>query len=94
MRISVAEAKDHLPELIQRAEAGDEVILTGNGQAAVRLVPESTAAEAVPKLEVSPEEFKRRMAILNRIQAEAKPTPGPSAARSQDFLYNEDGLPG
>ena len=36
-----------------------------------------------------------RRKILEEIRASggAKATPGPSAARSQDFLYDEDGLP-
>ena len=29
-----------------------------------------------------------------RASGGAAATPGPSAARSQDFLYDEDGLPG
>jgi prevent-host-death family protein len=37
MRISVTEAKGQLTDLVRRAEAGDEVILTRHGQAAVRL---------------------------------------------------------
>jgi hypothetical protein len=34
-------------------------------------------------------------AAIEKLQASAaaKVTPGPSAARSQDFLYDEDGLP-
>ena len=39
MRISVTEAKGQLTELVRRAEAGDEVVLTRHGQAVVRLVP-------------------------------------------------------
>jgi prevent-host-death family protein len=36
VRISVTEAKGQLTELVRRAEAGDEVILTRHGHAAVR----------------------------------------------------------
>lgn len=39
MRISVTDAKEQLAELVGRAGAGDEVILTRHGQEAVRLVP-------------------------------------------------------
>ena len=39
MHVSVTEAKAQLTELVRRAEAGDEVILTRHGHAAVRLVP-------------------------------------------------------
>jgi prevent-host-death family protein len=85
MRISVSEAKGQLTELVRRAEAGDEVILTRHGQPAVRLV-------AVRKRRLNPGERKR---ILEQISAAgaAKASPGPSAARSQDFLYDEYGLP-
>jgi hypothetical protein len=38
---------------------------------------------------------KSRRAIIEAVQrsATAKAKPGPSAARSQDFLYGDDGLP-
>ena len=39
MQISVTEAKGQLTELVRRAEAGADVILTRHGQARVRLVP-------------------------------------------------------
>lgn len=85
MRVSVTEAKGQLTELVRRAEAGDEVILTRHGHAAVRLVPIRTAPDR-----------KSRRALLEAVRASAsvKATDGPSAARSQDFLYGDDGLPG
>jgi len=85
MRISVTEAKGQLTELVRRAEAGDEVILTRHGEEVVRLMP-------VKKARLSAE---ARRKLLGEFQAaaSAKVTPGPSAARSQDFLYDEDGLP-
>jgi prevent-host-death family protein len=85
MKMSVTDAKGQLTELVRRAEAGDEVILTRHGHAAVRLVP----VKAVP-------DGKSRRALLEGIRASAaaKVAAGPSAARSQDFLYGDDGLPG
>ncbi len=84
MRISVTEAKGQLTELVRRAEAGEEVVLTRHGQTAVKLVP--------MKAKLSPEE---KGAIIDAIrkQAAKKAKPGPSAARSQDFLYDKHGLP-
>ncbi len=84
MQISVSDAKGQLTELVRRAEAGDDVILTRHGQAAVRLVP------ITPK-----PDFAARGKLIAAIQksAAAKITPGPNAARSQDFLYGEDGMP-
>ncbi len=84
MRVSVTDAKGQLTELVRRAEAGDEVILTRHGHAAVRLVPVKPA----PNLE-----SRRTLLEAVRASAAAKATPGPSAARSQDFLYGDDGLP-
>jgi prevent-host-death family protein len=85
MRISVSDAKAQLTDLVRRAEAGDEVVLTRHGHAAVRLVPVKV-----------PRDTKSRRALLERARSSgsAKATKGPSAARSQDFLYGEDGLPG
>ncbi len=84
MQISVTDAKGQLTELVRRAEAGDEVILTRHGHAAVRLVPVNAVSDR-----------KSRRALLEavRISAAAKASTGPSAARSQDFLYGDDGLP-
>ncbi len=85
MRVSVSEAKGQLTDLVRRAEAGDEVILTRHGHAAVRLVP-VTAAPG----------HRSRRALLESVRgsAAAKATAGPPAARSQDLLYDRDGLPG
>ncbi|HEV8015320.1 MAG TPA: type II toxin-antitoxin system prevent-host-death family antitoxin [Stellaceae bacterium] len=83
-QVSVTEAKAQLTELVRRAEAGDEVVLTRHGHAAVRLVPVKTVPDR-----------KSRRAILEDVRASgsAKATAGASAARSQDFLYGDDGLP-
>jgi len=85
MKVSVTEAKAQLTQLVRRAEAGGEVILTRHGQAAVRLVPMKAVRNR-----------KARRTLLETIRTAgaAKAKPGPSAARSQDFLYGGDGLPG
>lgn len=85
MRISVTDAKGQLTDLVRRAEAGDEIILTRHGQAAVRLVP-------VKKVRL---DAKARRDLLDAVRASGsgKASPGPSAPRSQDFLYDENGLP-
>jgi prevent-host-death family protein len=84
VKISVSQAKGQLTDLVRRAEAGEEVVLTRHGHEAVRLVPARAPVDAV-----------RRRAIIEAIQASAagKALPGPEAARSQDFLYGDDGLP-
>ncbi|HEY3887491.1 MAG TPA: type II toxin-antitoxin system prevent-host-death family antitoxin [Caulobacteraceae bacterium] len=84
MRVSVTEAKGQLTDLVRRAEAGDEVILTRHGQPAAKLV-------AITPL---PDRATRRKVMEDvRRAGAAKAVEGVSAARSQDFLYDEDGLP-
>ncbi|WP_114954334.1 type II toxin-antitoxin system Phd/YefM family antitoxin [Sphingosinicella terrae] len=87
MKVSISDAKGRLTDLVRRAEAGDEVVLTRHGQPAAKLV----AVRPVPR---SPHE---RRAVIDAIvrRAREKVAPGPDAARSQDFLYDEEtGLPG
>ncbi|MGQ0565785.1 MAG: type II toxin-antitoxin system Phd/YefM family antitoxin [Gemmobacter sp.] len=85
MDISVSEAKGVLTDLVRRAESGEEVLLTRHGEVVVRLVP--------VKRKLAPAEFD---ILLDNLQAIAAriPMPQTDAAHSQDFLYDEDGLPG
>jgi prevent-host-death family protein len=86
MEIPISEAKAHLADLVRRAEAGDDVVLTRHGHPVARIVPVKAKA-------ATPEE---RKALLDRLRASwtGEPTPGPDAARSQDFLYDDEfGLP-
>jgi prevent-host-death family protein len=84
MRVAVTNAKGQLTELIRRAEAGEEVILTRHGRGVVRLVPvEAAVAPAA----------RRKLLEAARAAGIAKSRSGESAARSQDFLYGTDGLP-
>jgi prevent-host-death family protein len=84
MLVSVSDAKGQLTELVRRAEAGEEVLLTRHGKAVARLV----------SLSKRPTQQEKRW-MLEKISqaAAAKATPGANAARSQDFLYDETGLP-
>lgn len=84
MEVPVSEAKGLLTDLVKRAEAGDEVVLTRHGRPVVRLVPVTGR----------PREADRR-ALLHavRIAGREQAAAGPPAARSQDFLYDGDGLP-
>ena len=84
MQISVTEAKAQLTDLVKQAEAGEDVVLTRHGQPVARLLPIKRAKTR-----------EERRAILEEIsrRAAANALPGPCAARSQDFLYDEDGLP-
>lgn len=84
MKIPVGEARGQLTGLARRAEAGDEVVLTRHVKATVRLVPMRPSLDA-----------GTRPAVIAAVQAAAsdKRTAGVTAARSQDFLYEENGLP-
>ena len=85
MDVAVSEAKGQLTELVRRAQAGEEVVLTRFGRPVVRLVPmvaAKTAADRCAAIE----------AALRDVGSRA--LPGPSAERSQDFLYDDEtGLP-
>jgi prevent-host-death family protein len=86
VEIPISEAKAHLADLVRRAEAGDEVVLTRHGRPVARLEPVQRARVQTPA---------ERRALLEKLRAIAadKMTEGPDAARSQDFLYDEFGLP-
>jgi prevent-host-death family protein len=84
MNITVSDAKGLLTDLVRRAEHGEEIVLTRHGRPVARLVA----------IVEHPGESDRR-AVLNAVRAEGrqKATAGPTADRSQDFLYDENGLP-
>ena len=84
MQLAITDAKAHLTDLVRRAEAGEEIVLTRHGHAVVRLVAVHERPSA-----------KKRAKLIAAIRAQtaAKAASGPSAARSQDFLYDDEGLP-
>ncbi len=84
MQIAITDAKARLTDLVRRAEAGEEVVLTRHGHAVVRLVAMHAKASA-----------KNRAKLIDAVRAQAavKVTAGPAAARSQDFLYDDEGVP-
>ena len=84
MDVSVKEARDKLDELLDRAEAGEEVVLTREGRPPARIVVARPAGKT---------DFDR--AVIDEItrRAIAEGLPGPDAAHSQDYLYDEFGLP-
>jgi len=86
VRVTVSEAKGQLTELVRRAEAGKEVVLTRHGQPVAQLV------RAVERRRRDPEARRKALEAI-RAAARGKAKPGPRAARSQDFLYDEFGLP-
>jgi len=80
MQIAVSEAKGQLLDLVRRAEGGEEIILTRHGQSIARITS------------LAPDPAERR-AALEEARGAAVAEPGVTAVRSQDFLYDEAGLP-
>lgn len=46
MRIQASEAKTHLPELLDKVEQGQTIVITRHGRAIARLVPEADLRQA------------------------------------------------
>ena len=84
MELAITDAKARLTDLVRRAEAGEEVVITRHGHAVARLV----ALRARPSAE-----DRAKVISAVRARAAARIVEGPSAARSQDFLYDNEGLP-
>ena len=89
MDIAIGIASLELENLVRRAELGEDVILTRNGEPVARLEPVSPKSEWKS---LTPQQRKARLdAVLSALPK--FPNDGVSAARSQDFLYDEFGLP-
>ncbi len=84
MKVSVTDAKAQLTELVRRAEAGDEVVLTRHGQPTVRLIPVQRPPTAT---------LRRAILQAARDSGRCHALGETSGARSQDDLYDEFGLP-
>lgn len=84
MLVSVTDAKAQLIELVRRAEEGEDIILTRRGQPVARIAPVKAPARR---------EMRRNVIAAARAAAD-RAIVGANAARSQDFLYGDDGLPG
>jgi len=86
MRISLADAEGQLTELIRLARQGEEILLLQEGRPIARLEPLHTFISDP----VERDKFLRT--LQDEVRAKNLP-PGPDAAHSQDFLYDESGLP-
>ena len=84
MHVPLSDAKARLTDLVRQAEAGEEVVLTRHGKPAARIVPMAPALTGIARARLV--ESLQRSAARNAHR-------GPEAARSQDFLYGDDGLP-
>jgi len=82
----ISDASHWVAALVEKLQEGEEIVLTRQGKKIARLLPiaqESAALKA------------QRRALVAQLQKSVarKILPGPDAAHSQDFLYDEDGLP-
>lgn len=84
MKVAIHEAKAKLSALIKATLAGEQVILTKHGQPVAEIKPFSAKKTPAEKL-----------AIIEKIvqKAKRKATKGVSAAKADNFLYDDDGLP-
>lgn len=103
MNITVSEAAQKLAELVRRAEAGEDIVLMENGKAVARLKaevdpshPDFVYTDEYRKVAKPAKSLEEKLAAIKKIQADVKAMnlpKGVSAARSQDYLYDESGLP-
>jgi len=85
MRVAVSEAKALLTDLVRRVEAGEEVVLTRHGRDVARIeqmLPVKSAAERARAI-------REIIAEGRRVRDDASL----SAARVEDFLYDDKGMP-
>jgi len=86
--ISVSDAKAQLTDLVRRAEAGEDVVLTRHGKEVVRLEPVRPGRPSKTREE--------KLRAIREIQeaARGKFPADFDSARAADFLYGDDSLPG
>lgn len=108
MQISVKDAQENLSELLDRVESGEDILLTRDGTVVARIVSMRAANLANLTEEVRRAAIERLADTLQargsaghpsleeiqaRVRAKIDAFAETSAARSQDFLYDDDGLP-
>ena len=89
MQCAISDAKTQLTSLVRKAEAGEDVVLTRHGHEVVRLVAVKAKPSAADRARAI---VSAQKSVAEMIEA-GKVSRLPDAASSQDFLYDEDGLP-
>jgi prevent-host-death family protein len=89
MQISVKDAQQNLSQLLDRVESGEDILLTRDGTAVARIV--SMRSDTLPARGHAGQPSLEE--IQARVRAKIDAFEETSAARSQDFLYDELGLP-
>ncbi len=84
MEIGISEARARLSALINAALAGEQVVLTKHGRPVAEIRPFTTTKRPAEKL-----------SAIRRIvtKARSKRLSGVSAAKADNFLYDDTGLP-
>lgn len=82
MKIAVKDAKAELSGLIARAAKGEQIVITKRGKPVAEIRPVHDDTTPI-----------QRHVAARRIIERSKSTETTPAARSTDFLYDEDGLP-
>lgn len=82
MQISVTEARARLTDLVCRAQAGQDIVLTRHGRPAVRLA----------SIAQKPSEAERE-ALLDALHGAGRRELGANAAHATDRLYDDGALP-
>lgn len=49
-QVGIKQARQHLPDLIDQVEAGEEILITRQGKAVAKLIPAPTSAKQLPSL--------------------------------------------
>jgi len=92
MQVAVRELKDRLSELLRRAEAGEEIVVTSHGRPVARLGPvepfaAANAAEALRRLRSQP---WLRPGDGQPIRAAAEPVPAGEPLLSELMLADRE----
>jgi len=66
--VSLAQAKAQLSALLDKVEAGEEVVVTRHGQAVARILPAVRAKQPIPLEELRA--FRATMPVMSRSSAE------------------------
>lgn len=91
MDIPISSAGPELDELVRRAEAGEDIVLTRNGEPAVRLSPMPPPSRW---RDLPPESRRAALdAIVAQAQEKLKSVPAMTMKEIDDEMYDEDGLP-
>jgi prevent-host-death family protein len=56
-QVGIRQARQELPDLIDRAQAGEEIVITRQGKAVAKLIPAPRTSKALPTLSA----FRGRM---------------------------------